>query len=482
MTATQIVDIGRVVEAAADAASPWGAMPPEERAEVLSAIADALDAEQAELVALADAETHLGPSRLGGELRRTTFQLRLFAREVRAGGFHDVRIDEADQAWPSGPRPELRRYRTAVGPVLVFAASNFPFAFSVAGGDTASAWAAGCPVVVKAHPGHPRLSRHTARIIGKAIADADAPDGLFGLIEGEQAGIEALRHPLIRAAAFTGSQRGGLALARIAADRPVPIPFYGELGSVNPVVVTPGAAEARGEQIAHGYVASLTQGAGQFCTNPGLLFLPAGHVIIDHITELLRQAPTSPLLNDRIAEAYLATARRLAAHPDVRKLCWPDDQASLAPRLLGVPLGAFRAQQATLAEECFGPLGLLVSYDDLAEVPAVVAELPGQLTTTVHAEEAEVVDTPALTEVLADRGGRVLWGGWPTGVAVTHAMHHGGPFPATTAPSTTSVGTAALERFLRPVTYQSWPHHLLPPPLRDDNPWRVPQRIHRGGE
>ncbi|MGH3239312.1 MAG: aldehyde dehydrogenase (NADP(+)), partial [Spirillospora sp.] len=424
---------------------------------------------RAELTALADEETRLGAARLNGELTRTTFQLTLFAEHVREGAFHDARIDTADPSWPTGPRPDLRRYRTAFGPVLVFAASNFPFAFSVAGGDTASAWAAGCPVVVKAHPGHPRLSRRTAEVIGTA----GLPDGVFGLVEGEDAGVAALKHSGIAAAAFTGSRRGGLALARIAAERPVPIPFYGEMGSVNPSVVTPRAAHGRGEEIVQGYAASLTMGAGQFCTNPGLLFAPAA--LLDEASRRLREIAAAPMLNDTIESAYLAAADALAARPGVRRLIRPD--TSTAPRLLTMDLDAFKADIDAASEECFGPLGLIVTYERLADVADVLAALPGQLTASLHAEPDETGDLAALTAMLAARSGRVLWNQWPTGVSVTHAMQHGGPFPATTAPSTTSVGTAAIDRFLRPVAYQGWPQDLLPPPLRDDNPWKIPQTV-----
>ncbi|WP_141575977.1 aldehyde dehydrogenase (NADP(+)) [Actinomadura sp. WMMA1423] len=461
----------QAVSAAVAAAPGWAASPPAERAARLAAVADALEAAREELVALAGEESRLGPARLNGELTRTTFQLRLFAEQVLEGAFHDARIDRPDPDWPTGPRPDLRRCRTALGPVLVFAASNFPFAFSVAGGDTASAWAAGCPVVVKAHPGHPRLSRRTA----EAIAGAGLPDGVFALIEGEEAGVEALRHPGLAAAAFTGSQRGGLALARIAAQRPEPIPFYGEMGSVNPAVVTPLAAEARAEEIAEGYAASLTLGAGQFCTNPGLLFAPAG--LPDRVAAHLRGAAAAPMLNERIASGYLAAADALGSRPGVRRLVWPDEEDAPAPRLLTMDLAAFRADIDAAAEECFGPLGLAVTYESLDDVADAVAALPGQLTASLHAEPEEAGGLAPLAAVLAGRSGRVLWNQWPTGVSVTHAMQHGGPYPATTAPAATSVGPAAIERFLRPVAYQGWPQDLLPPPLRDDNPWKVPQAV-----
>ncbi|MFC4907204.1 aldehyde dehydrogenase (NADP(+)) [Actinomadura gamaensis] len=466
--------VDTVVAAAAEAAPEWAAAP-RSRSSALVAVAGALEAHREELVGLADAEAHLGPARLNGELTRTTFQLKLFAEQVAEGRYLDVRIDRPDPDWPTGPRPDLRRYRTALGPVLVFAAGNFPFAFSVAGGDTASAWAAGCPVVVKAHPGHPRLSRRTAEIVSAALHEAGAPDGVFALIEGEDAGVEALRHPGITAAAFTGSQRGGLALARIAAERPLPIPFYGELGSVNPVVVTPAAAKARTDEIADGYTASVTQGAGQFCTNPGLAFLPADGDLLDAVATRISAASSAPMLNDRIAEGFTGASRALAGRPGARTIVWPDDPT--APRLVAMDLAAFTADMEAASEECFGPLGLAVLYERTEDVTAALAALPGQLTASLHAEPEEAAGLGALAAVLADRAGRVLWNQWPTGVSVTHAMQHGGPFPATVGPASTSVGTAAIERFLRPVSYQNCPQELLPPPLRDDNPWNVPQSI-----
>ncbi|MFI1226336.1 MULTISPECIES: aldehyde dehydrogenase (NADP(+)) [unclassified Streptomyces] len=479
-TASAVLGPGLAMAAAADAAHEWASAEPAVRARALSAVADALRAARAELVPIAAAETSLGEARLDAELDRTTFQLGFFADRLRSGEFLDVRIDCPDDTWPTGPRPDLRRCRTALGPVLVFAAGNFPFAFGVAGGDTASALAAGCPVVVKAHPGHPRLARRTARIIGRALAEAGAPDGVFALVEGEAEGVEVLRHPGLRAAAFTGSERGGLALARIASERPEPLPFYGELGSANPVVVTAGAADARAAEIAQGYADSLTLGAGQFCTNPGLLFVPAGHRIVYEIAWRVREVPTAQMLNERIAQGYLLEARRLAELAGVRKLVWPEDEEALAPRLLALDGSAFQAGLPDTARECFGPLGLVVLYERLEDVRKTVSALPGQLTAALHAEPREVSELTELAVALTGRSGRFLWNEWPTGVSVTHAMQHGGPFPAATTPTITSVGSAAIERFLRPVAYQSCPAGLLPPPLRDDNPWNVPQRIDGG--
>ncbi|CAM2838810.1 aldehyde dehydrogenase (NADP(+)) [Saccharomonospora xinjiangensis] len=464
--------VAHLVREAADAAEGWARTTPSERSAALTSVADRLEEHRDELVKLADAETRLGSTRLNGELTRTVFQLRLFAEVAEAGEFYDVRIDRADQDWPTGPRPDLRRYRVPLGPTLVFAASNFPFAFSVAGGDTASALASGCPVVVKAHPGHPELSRRTAELVGAALGRP----GVFALIEGHQAGVDALRSTEIKAAAFTGSVAGGLALAKIAAERPEPIPFFGELGSINPVVITPGAARARAAEIVTGYVASLTQGAGQFCTNPGLLFAPEGSDLLDLASAALREVAPAPMLNDRISTGFLETARRLGDRPGLTRLVWPEDTASLAPRLATTDLDTF-ASDPGAAEECFGPFGLVVTYARLTDVASVVRGLPGQLTTTVHAEDDEAGSLTDLVAACADRSGRVVWNGWPTGVSVTPAMQHGGPFPATTAPATTSVGTAAVERFLRPVSYQNWPPALLPEPLRDDNPWSVPQKV-----
>ncbi|AKU16274.1 aldehyde dehydrogenase (NADP(+)) [Luteipulveratus mongoliensis] len=459
-----------LLEAARKAARHLAQEPLTERADRLERIAEALESDREALVMLAIRETYLGEQRLNGELTRTTFQLRLLADAVRQGTFLDVRLDRPAADWPSGPRPDLRRYRVPLGPVEVFAASNFPFAFSVAGGDTASALAAGCPVILKGHPGHPELTSRTAALVETAV---DLPGG-FGLVTSVGDGVAVLEHPHLAAAAFTGSISGGLALARIAASRSEPIPFFGELGSINPVVVTPRAATERASDIAAGYVGSLTLGAGQFCTNPGLLFVPRGSAVLGEIADRLADVAPAPMLNDRIASGFHSVAGQMAQVPGVTAPVEPSDP--LSPRLLTCDLQTF-ASSPVLHEEAFGPLGVTVTYDDLDDVVREIASLPGQLTTTVQAASDEAAELADLTGALAARSGRVLWNQWPTGVAVSAAQQHGGPFPATTAPGTTSVGTAAIDRFLRPVAYQGWPQSALPAPLQDSNPWGVPQNI-----
>lgn len=462
---------------AVGAARPWGDASPSQRAGAIRAVADALDAAVDELVPLADEESHLGTGRLTGELGRTTFQLRLFAEVLDDGGYLDATLDSPDPDWPPGPRADLRRMLTPLGPVVVFAASNFPFAFSVAGGDTASALAAGCPVLLKAHPGHLRLSLRTAEIVGAALAAAGAPQGTFAAFTGDANGRAVLGDPRITAGAFTGSLAGGRALFDIACARPAPIPFYGELGSLNPVFVTPDALAARRDAILAGYIGSVTLGAGQFCTKPGLLAVPEGSGVADDLAAALPAVSAAPLLNDRIAARHAEVREQLATRAGVQVLVpggGPD--TSPAPALLSVSAEQLLADGDRLLVECFGPTSLVVGYRDLDQLLAVADTLDGQLTATVHAEGTE----PGLGELLRrlqDRVGRLVWNGWPTGVAVSWAMQHGGPYPATTAPTTTSVGTAAITRFLRPVTYQSVPDALLPPTLKDGNPLRLPRRV-----
>ncbi|MDL9979982.1 aldehyde dehydrogenase (NADP(+)) [Microbacterium candidum] len=470
------MDIEQVVARAAAASRPFAQTAPRERAAALVAAADALDANAGELIDIAMRETGLGEPRLVGELRRTSNQLRLFAEVIVDGAYLDARIDDADPDYVIGPRPDVRRVLQPVGPVLNFAASNFPFAFSVAGGDSAAALAAGCPVIVKAHSGHPELSARTAGIVAGALAGAGLPDGVFQLISGQAHGVEALRDDRIRAAAFTGSTHIGTMLARIAAERPRPIPFYGELGSVNPVYVTAGAA-AREQDLAAGFLGSVTGSAGQLCTKPGFLFVPAG-------TELDLEAAAAVaehrLLTPGIGDAFARRRDEVSETDGVTVLSQGtvrvDDagHANVTPVIARTDLATLLAERDRLLEESFGPLAIVVEYPDAAALPAIHRELfPGNLTSTVHAAAGDDID--ALVEALAETSGRVLFGGWPTGVSVTSAMQHGGPFPATTTDAT-SVGTAAITRFLRGVAYQGAPQELLPPPLRDDNPWGVPQR------
>jgi NADP-dependent aldehyde dehydrogenase len=438
------------------------------RSALLRAAADGVEARAAELIAAAEAETALGGPRLTGELARVAYQFRFFADIVDDGAFLGVVVDEPDPA-AVPPRPALRRWKVPIGVVAVFAASNFPFAFSVPGGDTASALAAGCPVVVKAHPDHPQTSELVAETIRAAAEKAGLPADVLTLVQGYQAGVDLVQHPLISAVGFTGSIPGGRALFDLAAARPAPIPFYGELGSLNPVLITEQAAEARPDEIAAGLVASYTQGQGQFCTKPGLVLVPAGPAgdeLTRTATATASTAAPGALLDARMREHFLAGFAARAAAPGVRTLtaaaAAPSDDTPQAVRagLLEVDAADLTGD---LLEECFGPVTVLVRYRDAADAEAALSRLGGSLTATLHAESDEPGAAAWLTR-LSRFAGRVIFGGWPTGVAVAPAMTHGGPYPATTSP-TTSVGGTAIDRWLRPVTYQTVPPELLPKEL-----------------
>lgn len=483
-------DIDAIAARAAAAFPVWAATPPQQRAKAIVAAADALLEAQSSLVGTAMVETGLTEARLSGELKRTAVQLKLFAEVVVDGSYLDVRIDDADGDFVLGVRPDVRRYRIAVGPVLNFAASNFPFAFSVAGGDSAAALAAGCPVIVKAHSGHPELSVQTAEVVAKALAAAGAPEGVFQMIAGQQAGVDMLKDPRIKAGSFTGSIRVGRMLADIAAARPTPIPFYGELGSVNPVFVTEAALAENAEAILDGFVTSVAGSAGQLCTKPGFMFAPAGAVLAEAIASRTAGVTGHRLLNPGITKGYKSRRDAVLAAPGVTVLSEgdlrveADGQGWATPTIVSAPVSVLKEHREALLDESFGPLSIIVEYDDVNELADVAADLfEGNLTGTVHAAEGE--DTPALRHIvdwISHSAGRVLFGGWPTGVAVTPAMQHGGPWPATTNDSSTSVGTAAIARFTRPVAYQSAPQSMLPEPLRDDNPWGVPQHRTPAGE
>ncbi|GAA5148543.1 aldehyde dehydrogenase (NADP(+)) [Nocardioides marinquilinus] len=461
------VDVDDLVARAVVAGERWAATSAADRAAALHAVAAALDAAADDLVPLAQRETHLPEARLRGELTRTTFQLRLLADAAAAGEHLDVRVDLPDPDWPMGaPRPDLRRTAVPLGPVVVFAASNFPFAFSVAGGDTAAALAVGCPVVLKAHEGHPGLSDATAHVVLDALRGAGAPDDLLGLVHDPADARAALTHPDVMAGAFTGSIPAGRALFDLARSRPEPIPFYGELGSLNPVFVTRRAAEARAAEVADGFVGSFTMGSGQFCTKPGVVLVPAGSDLLDRL-RAATLPETGPLLNDRVARGHARGRDELAGRDDVEPLAGGDDAPDDQPRpaLLLTRAADVLADPAGLLGECFGPTALVATYDDESELVAVARVLEGQLTATVAGEPDD--DVAELLTVLTRRAGRLLWNQWPTGVSVTGAQQHGGPYPATTAPGTTSVGTAALARFVRPVAWQGFPQALLPAELRE---------------
>ncbi|MDV8147122.1 aldehyde dehydrogenase (NADP(+)) [Arthrobacter sp. B10-11] len=480
---TATLELSALTAAATRAANAAAAASDVERAAWLNAVADALDANAAELVAIADGETRLGAARLTGEVARTTGQLRLFAAVIAEGSYLEAVIDHADPS-ATPPRPDVRRLLKPLGPVAVFSASNFPFAFSVAGGDTASALAVGCSVIVKAHSGHPGLSERTAEIVTDALAAAGAPAGLFALVSGREAGTALVQDPAIKAVGFTGSIPGGRALFDLAVSRPDPIPFYGELGSLNPVVITAAALQERAGELASGLAGSFTLGAGQFCTKPGLVFIPAGTDFPALLADAVRDKDAAPMLTERIAEAYpdglkaVAALRTTAGLPAVRVVSGPVDQDAAAngaaPVVFVTGAADVLEQPEELLEECFGPTTLLIEYSGPDQLGAALALVPGSLTATVHAQPGE--DISELVEYLSGLAGRVLFDSWPTGVALNWAQQHGGPYPATTS-LFTSVGATAVRRFQRPVAYQDAPETVLHPALREDNPLGIPRRV-----
>jgi 2,5-dioxopentanoate dehydrogenase len=456
------------------------------RVRLLREAARMLRAAGPELHELCGRETGLPQARLEGELERTCVQLELLADVVADGSYVEAIIDTADSGAPVAPRPDLRRMLIPIGPVAVFGASNFPYAFSVAGGDTASALAAGCPVVVKAHPSHPGTSGLVAAIVLAAVEEVGLPLGTFSLVHGasSRVGAALARGEEIEAVAFTGSLAGGRALFDIAASRPRPVPVFAEMGSVNPTLISSAALDARAAAVAEGLAASITNGTGQFCTKPGVVLVPdddSGSAFVDDVVQRLEAVEPGPLLNARIHEALREAVAQLNDDPQVQLLTTRGDVGENRGAFLHAPVayavdGAVAATRADLLEERFGPLVLFVRYADTDAAAEVLDALEGQLTATVHAEDEELDGLRPIVSRLEQKAGRVIFDGFPTGVAVTHAMQHGGPYPATTAPGTTSVGTTAIRRFQRPVTWQNAPAELLPKALADDNPlgiWRT---------
>jgi 2,5-dioxopentanoate dehydrogenase len=458
--------------AAAEAAfAVYAATSREERAVFLERIAEELDARGAEITAVGSAETGLPAGRLEGERGRTVAQLRLFAAHIRKGEYLDRRRDGALPDRQPAPRPEIRMMQLPVGPVAVFGASNFPLAFSTAGGDTASALAAGCPVVVKGHSAHPGTGELAAQAVDAARRACGLPGGVFSLVQGgnRKVGEALVTDPRIKAVGFTGSLGGGRALFDLCAARAEPIPFFGELGSVNPMFLLPAAVAARGEGIAKGWAGSLTMGAGQFCTNPGISVVidgPEARGFVAAAREAVAAVGAQTMLTDGIASAYRAGADRVAAQTGVQAvLTSVCDMRNAVPYLFEVT-GDDWLDNHVLAEEVFGPLGLIVTVRDEGQMAAVAASLSGQLTCTLHMDAADEGLAARLMPVLARKAGRLVANGFPTGVEVCDAMVHGGPYPASTNFGATSVGTMAIRRWLRPVAFQNFAEALLPEDLR----------------
>ncbi|AHD02158.1 aldehyde dehydrogenase (NADP(+)) [Leisingera methylohalidivorans] len=460
--------------AAAHAAfSGFAATTREERAVLLETIADEIDARGDEITEIGSAETGLPEARLQGERGRTTGQLRLFATHIRDGAYLDRRHDTALPDRQPLPRPDLRMMQRPIGPVAVFGASNFPLAFSTAGGDTAAALAAGCPVVVKGHGAHPGTGEIVGDAIVAALAKLGMDGGIFSLVQGGTRAVgEALvTDPRIKAVGFTGSLGGGRALFDLCAKRPEPIPFFGELGSVNPMFVLPEAATARGADLGTGWAASLTIGAGQFCTNPGIAIVmdgPEADAFVNAASEGLKAVAAQTMLTDGMADAYRSGARRVSEAAGVKSLLTSTCEGrSAAPYLFDVPAEDWMANEE-LSEEVFGPLGLVIRVKDAEQMQVVAANFKGQLTATLQMDEGDFDLARALLPVLEQMAGRVLANGFPTGVEVADTMVHGGPYPASTNFGATSVGTLSIRRFLRPVCYQNLPVALLPADLQAD--------------
>jgi len=464
-------EIDRAVTLATTAAPRLRAVSADVRAEFLDAVANDLVLMGDELISRASSETALSTERLTGERTRTVNQLRMFASVVRDGGWVDAVIDTALPERKPVPRTDLRRMLVPIGPVAIFGASNFPLAFSTPGGDVASALAAGCPVIVKAHPAHPGTSELVARAILQAVSEAGLPDGTFSMLHGgPSVGLGLIRHPNLEAAAFTGSLAAGRALCDAAAARPRPIPMFAEMGSINPVFLLPRALRESRDQIASGLAQSFTLGVGQFCTKPGLVVAIDGPGLVAFVDSLVAQTPdaTSSMLTEGIGRAFQEGTARVAGTKGVRALV--DARSNcVVPTVFQTDAETFLRNES-LSEEVFGPMTMIVACADVDEMSRVAAGLDGQLTATVHGTPDDLQEHSTLLAILERKAGRLVFNGFPTGVEVCAAMQHGGPYPASSDGRFTSVGTSAIARFARPVCWQSAPDSVLPPELRNANP------------
>jgi 2,5-dioxopentanoate dehydrogenase len=464
--------VDRACNSAEEAFWSFGYSTREERARLLETIAEEIESRADAITEIGSQETGLPEARLQGERGRTVGQLKLFASHIRSGEYLDRRHDEAMPDRQPLPRPDIKLVQRPIGPVAVFGASNFPLAFSVAGGDTASALAAGCPVVVKGHSAHPGTGEIVAEAIHAAIQRCGLNSGIFSLVQGgrRDVGTALVQHPLIKAVGFTGSLGGGRALFDLCASRPEPIPFFGELGSVNPMFLLPAAVANRGQEIGKGWAGSLTMGAGQFCTNPGIAVVQKGaegDAFVSAAKVALEEVSAQTMLTLGIAEAYRKGKERFDGRNSVKPLLRGESEGRAAsPNLYETDADAY-LQDHALGEEVFGPLGLVVRVSGSEEMETLAKGFEGQLTATIHMDEADSEFAGRLLPILERKAGRILANGFPTGVEVCDTMVHGGPYPASTNFGATSVGTMAIRRFLRPVAYQSIPEAILPADLRD---------------
>lgn len=474
-------EVNAAATAAAGAYPLYRALSAARRAEFLDAIAHELDALGDDFTATVCRETALPAGRIQGERGRTSGQLRLFATVLRRGDFHGARIDRALPERQPLPRPDLRQYRIGLGPVAVFGASNFPLAFSTAGGDTASALAAGCPVVFKAHSGHMATAEWVADAILRAAQRTGMPAGVFNMIYGAGVGEWLVKHPEIQAVGFTGSLKGGNALCRMAAERAQPIPVFAEMSSINPVILLPEALAVRGDALARELTGSVTLGCGQFCTNPGLIIgvcSPAFSAFVEAFSAHMGDQPAQTMLNAGALASYARGLEHLHQHPGLSHLAGAAQTGGQAqPQLFKADVRLLLDGDGLLQEEVFGPASIIIEVEDQAQLAAAVQALRGQLTATLIGEPAELLAYRWLGELLVEKVGRILLNGYPTGVEVCDAMVHGGPYPATSDARGTSVGTLAIDRFLRPVCFQNYPDALLPQALQDANPLGIERLV-----
>lgn len=466
ITTTDAAQVDQIVRGSKVAWESWSTLSPGKRAEAIRHLASALDREAQGLAEIADLETALGIERLVGEVARTSFQLRMFADELDAGSLLETTVDLPVAGPPPAGRPRLERRFVSLGPVAVFGAGNFPFAFGVLGGDTASALAAGCTVVAKEHPGHPMLSRRLVQLAQGALAEAGVDAAVIQGVAGLEAGVALVSHPLIQAVGFTGSQHGGRALFDIAQSRPQPIPFYGELGSVNPVFLTEAALSARATELAAEAAGSITLGRGQFCTKPAILFVPDNPEFLAALTGAMRQVAPGPLLGPAPTARFLEGASALTGAPGAQgavEVGVSADGLEVTPGLITVSLESYLASPEDYLTECFGPLAVVVICDGDGDFARVLPTLSGALVATIQAEaEADGALVADLVHRLSQVAGRIVLNAWPTGLAVAPAQHHGGPYPASTSPLHTSVGLQAMMRFVRPVVIQNAPPDQWP--------------------
>ncbi|SEI24292.1 NADP-dependent aldehyde dehydrogenase [Pseudomonas asplenii] len=470
-------EVDAAARAAASAYQPYRTLAASRRADFLDAIADELDALGEAFITMVCRETALPVARIQGERARTSGQMRLFAKVLRRGDFFGARIDRALPDRQPQPRPDLRQYHIGIGPVAVFGASNFPLAFSTAGGDTAAALAAGCPVVFKAHPGHMATAEWVALAILRAAEQTHMPLGVFNMIYGGTVGAWLVQHPAIKAVGFTGSLKGGRALCDMAAARPEPIPVFAEMSSVNPVLLLPEALKARGSKVAAELGASVTQGAGQFCTKPGLVIAlrsPEFDEFLKELTQLINAQPTQTMLNAGGLYNYADGLAHLHDHPHIHhRAGHPQEGGQAHPQLFEADVELLINHDELLQHEVFGPVVIIVAVNDRQQLEQALQGLQGQLTATLIADTADLDEFAELIPLLEMKAGRLLLNGYPTGVEVCDAMVHGGPYPATSDARGSSVGTLAINRFLRPICYQNYPDSLLPDALKDANPLNI---------